>query len=330
MFSRACLNAIVSIKAKMKYKDYYKALGVERTATADQIKKAYRKLAHQYHPDVSKDPKGEEKFKELAEAYATLKSADKRREYDSLGQRTAGENFTAPPEWQQQYGANASAFDDVDISDILNAFRSGRSRSSRSSAKVPVQGDDYETSLTVSLEKIFSGGEADLSAELPEYDEHGLPHRVSRTFRLTIKKAAEEGQRMRLAGKGGPGRNGGKSGDLFVVLHIAPHPLFRVDGRDLYFDLLLTPWEAVLGAAITIQTLGGEVELQVKPGTLSGQNLRLTGRGLHRADGSAGDLYSVVKIVTPQKVSKKEQELYAQLAKLSEFEPRTQHKKVTQ
>jgi curved DNA-binding protein len=306
----------------MKYKDYYQALGVDRNASADDIKKAYRKLAHQYHPDVSKDPKGEEKFKEIAEAYGTLKDLEKREAYDNLGRRPAGENFTPPPDWQQHYGAGASAFDDVDLADIFSAFRSGGEGRGRGKASYPVRGEDYEVTVAVPLEKIYSGGETDVTVELPEYDEHGLPHRVARTFRVTIPKGAMEGQRLRLAGKGGPGRNGGKPGDLYIVLRIAPHPLFRVSGRALYLDLPLAPWEAVLGATVELPTLGGNVELNIKPGTSTGQRLRLARRGLPAPDGTAGDLYAVVQIQVPRKVSAREEELFRQLATVSDFNPR--------
>ena len=313
----------------MKYKDYYQALGIERNATLADIKGAYRKLAHQYHPDVSKDPKGEEKFKEIAEAYATLKNAEKRQEYDNLGQRQAGESFTPPPEWQQQYGAGASSFDDVDLSDLFNAFRSGgRSGGQRrEQANFPMQGEDYSLAVSVSLEKIHDGGETDISVELPEYDDKGLPHRVPRTFRVSIPKGAADGQRLRLAGKGGPGRNGGKHGDLYVVLSIAPHRLFRVIGRDLYLDLPLAPWEAVLGATVEIPTLAGSVELNIKPDTALGQRLRLKGRGLRGPDGVAGELYAVVQIVTPRTVSEPEKALYEQLAAASSFKPRDHFKR---
>lgn len=315
----------------MKYKDYYHALGVDRTASIDDIKKAYRKLAHLYHPDVSKDPKGEEKFKEIAEAYATLKNPDKRQEYDSLGSRPSGESFTPPPEWQQRYGAGPAAFDDVDISDILNAFRSGGRNGGpeHEFANFPQPGEDYSVTVPVSLEKIYAGGETDVALEMPEYDEHGLPHRVSHTFRVTIPKGATEAQRLRLAGKGGPGRNGGKPGDLYIVLTIAPHPLYRLSGRDLYFDLSLTPWEAALGAAVEIPTLGGDVELNIKPGTSSGQRLRLAKRGLQSPGGGAGDLYAVVQIMVPKKVGEREKELYEQLAVASDFKVREHFRKGT-
>jgi len=315
----------------MKYKDYYQALGVERNATTADIKKAYRKLAHQYHPDVSKDPEGEEKFKVVAEAYATLKDTEKRTEYDNLGKRPAGEDFAPPPEWQQRYESDASAFDDVDLSDILNAFRSGGRSGGRGQAQgnFPISGEDYAVNVAVSLEQIYSGGGTDVAVEAPEFDEHGLPHRVSHTYRVTIPKGAMDGQRLRLAGKGGAGRNGGKPGDLYIVLTIASHPLYRANGLDLYLDLPLAPWEAVLGAAVEIPTLGGNVELNIKPGTSSGQRLRLAKRGLPSPNGAGGDLYAVVQIVVPKEVGKSEQALYEQLAAASTFRAREHFAKET-
>lgn len=307
----------------MKYKDYYQILGVDRNASAEEIKRAYRKLAHEYHPDVSKDPKGEEKFKDIAEAYTTLKDPEKRKEYDNLGRRSAGESFTPPPDWQTHFGAGASAFDDVDLADILSAFASGRRGGGRArGGTFPISGQDYEVTAPVSLEQIFRGDEIDVPVEIPEYDEHGLPHRVPRTFRVKVPKGVADGHRLRLAGKGGPGRNGGKAGDLYIALQVAPHPLYRVSGRDLYLDLPLAPWEAVLGAAVHVPTLGGTVELSIKPGTTAGQRLRLARRGLPQADGGVGDLYAVVHIEVPKTASARERELYEQLAAVSNFDPR--------
>jgi len=311
----------------MKYKDYYQTLGIERSATLDDIKKAYRKLAHKYHPDVSKDPEGEEKFKEIAEAYATLKNPEKRQEYDDLGKRPVGENFAPPPEWQQEYGAGGSSFDDVDLADLLNAFRSGGHARNRKEEHRPLPGEDYSVTVTVTLEQVHSGGETDVTIELPEYDDNGLMHRVTRTFRVTIPKGAGEGQRLRLAGKGGPGHRGGRPGDLYVVINLAAHPLYRISGRDLLFDLRLSPWEAVLGTTVEIPTLGGKLELKVKPGTSSGQRLRLVNRGLPAQQGAAGHLYAVVQIVAPKSITEKERELLEHLANISEFKARESNSK---
>ncbi|WP_019140981.1 DnaJ C-terminal domain-containing protein [Noviherbaspirillum massiliense] len=305
----------------MKFKDYYQILGVERTASEADIKKAYRKLAHQYHPDVSKDPKAEEKFKEVAEAYATLKDPEKRREYDSLGRRQAGEEFTPPPDWRQHFGGEESFYDDVDLADILSAFAGAR-RHGGARASFPIPGQDYEVRATVTLEQVYRGGGIDVTVDLPEQDQHGLTHRVPRNFRINLPKGVTDGQRLRLPGKGGPGMNGGKPGDLYVVVEFAPHPLYRVSGRDLYVDLLLAPWEAVLGAKVELPTLGGPVELKVQPGTGAGKQLRLSRRGLPAADGSAGDLYAVVHIDVPKVLSARERELFEQLAAASHFNPR--------
>src|SRR5471030_2902159 len=191
----------------MKFKDYYEALGVERTATLADIKKAYRKLAHKYHPDVSAEPDNEAKFKDVAEAYATQKDPEKREAYDNLGKHPAGESFTPTPDWQQHFHTGDAGLDDVDLADLFAAFGRGGGAGSGGTHRrqsFPVPGQDYEIAAPVTLEQIHRGDEIDLSAELPEYDANGLAHRVPRTFRITIPKSAANGQRLRLAGKDGP------------------------------------------------------------------------------------------------------------------------------
>ncbi len=312
----------------MKFKDYYEVLGVARDATAADIKKAYRKLAHQYHPDVSTDPEGEAKFKEVAEAYATLKDVEKRAAYDDLGRHRAGEEFEPSAGWRQHFAEGAGTrggfasssggFDDVDLSDLFAAFgQRGRA------ARGPEPGPDYEVAAPVTLEQIHAGAEIDIDLAIPEVGEDGLPRRVSKTFRVRVPKGTEDGQRLRLPGKGGASRNGGPAGDLYLVLRIEPHPLYRVAGRDLTIDVPLAPWEAALGANVEVPTLAGTVELSIPPGTSSGRRLRLGKRGLPTADGGAGDLYAVIGIALPATASDRERALYEELKKASTFTPRS-------
>ncbi|SMP74374.1 DnaJ C-terminal domain-containing protein [Noviherbaspirillum suwonense] len=302
----------------MEYKDYYAALGVERTADAKEIKKAYRRLAHKFHPDISKDPEGEAKFKEIQEAYATLKDPEKREAYDQLGRRPAGERFEPPPDWAQDFGGPGN-FGDVDLADLLAAFAARRGGHQ---TRRPQRGQDVEATAAVTLEQVHDGAEIELRLNLPEYDAQGLLHHVPRTFRVRIPKGAADGQRLRLAGKGGPGIHGGQAGDLYIVMKLVPHPLYRVSGRDLYMDLPLTPSEAVLGGEVEVPTLRGRVEMKIAPGTTSGRQLRLARRGLPAADGEHGDLYAVVRIDVPKSPGERERALYAELAKESHFNPR--------
>jgi curved DNA-binding protein len=306
----------------MKFKDYYEALGVARDARPDEIKKAYRKLAHKYHPDVSSDPAGEEKFKDVAEAYATLKDPEKRAAYDQLGAHRSGDEFEPTRDWQQHFAEQSSGgsarFDDIDLSDLFAAF-GGRGGGGRPRASA---GQDFEVRAQVTVEQIHDGAEIDIDLAIPQTGDDGLPHRVSTTFRVRIPKGAEDGQRLRLTGKGGAGRNGGPPGDLYVVLALAPHPIYRVAGRDLYVDLKLAPWEAVLGATVEIPTPAGPVELNIAEGTAAGRKLRLGKRGLPSKNGTVGDLFAVVQIVVPARPSARERELYTQLKEASSFDPR--------
>lgn len=310
----------------MKYKDYYAVLGVDRAASADVIKKAYRKLAHKYHPDVSKVDNAEEKFKEIAEAYETLKDTEKRAAYDQLGSHRSGQEFEPPPEWGQQFEGFGGGFENIDLADILAGLHrsSGRSQGGGRRARgAPVQmpGDNFETTANITLEDAYYGREIELDLALPEYDEHGMPHRAARRFRITVPKGAMDGQRLRLTGKGGPGMNGGRNGDLYVTLAMQPHALFRVTGSDLYLDLPLAPSEAVLGATVVVPTIEGAVELKIPANTRAGHTLRLGGKGMPRTSGK-GDLYAQVQIVVPKSSTGAERDLYQKLAEISEFNPR--------
>src|SRR5688572_27847637 len=312
----------------MKYKDYYAALGVDKKAGADEIKKAYRKLARKYHPDVSKEKDAKEKFQEVSEAYETLKDPEKRAAYDQLGSYQPGQDFRPPPGWEQQFsdgqGQGGFSFDEGDLADLFaslggaaRGFRGG----SRARQNMPIPGEDYDVPVTVSLEQAYSGTMLDLNLQVPEIDGEGRVRRVPHTFTARIPKGVTNGERLRLPGKGGQGMNGGRDGDLYLTVTIAPHPLYRVSGRDLYLDLPLAPWEAVLGAGVEIPTLGGPVRLKIRPGTQAGQQLRLAKRGLPKPD-NEGDLYAIVQIAVPAGATDKENELYGELAKVSTYDPR--------
>lgn len=303
----------------MKFKDYYSTLGVERDANVDAIKKAYRKLAHKYHPDVSKDPQGEEKFKEVAEAYETLKNPEKRAAYDQLGRHAPGEDFRPPPGWGAQHGDSQFSFDDADLADLFAGLSGGRHAGG---GQIRMPGQDFEVAAPISLLDAYRGTEIELNLSVPEPDAQGRLHRVPRKLKVRIPKGATDGQRLRLAGRGGKGLNGGRDGDLYLNITLHPHPLYRVSGHDLYIDLPLAPWEAVLGASINVPTLAGPVYLKVPPNTPAGQKLRLSGRGLPRPQGKEGDLFAITQIVVPATATDAERGLYEQLAKDSVFNPR--------
>lgn len=319
----------------MKYKDYYEILGVERSADDATIKKAYRKLAHKYHPDVSKDPEGEAKFKDVSEAYETLREPEKRAAYDQLGRQSPGQDFRPPPGWETQFGGGDMHFDDVDLSDLF-AGLGGRARGGPGGfgrgfgggagmrPDMPIPGQDYEVTAHISLEDAYSGTLVDLNLSVPEYDEQGRMHRVQREFKARIPKGATDGQRLRLKGQGGKGINGGPAGDLYLNVALHPHSLYRIDGHDLYVDLPLTPWEAALGATVNVPTLAGEVSLKVPAGTSAGKKLRLARRGLPSpgANGEAGNLIAIVQIAVPSVLTDRERELFKELADASTFNPR--------
>ena len=303
----------------MKYKDYYASLGVARTASEADIKKAYRRLARKYHPDVSKEAGAEEKFKEVAEAYQTLKDSEKRAAYDQLGSHPAGQEFQPPPQWQQQHSDAPFANDDLDLSDL---FAHLRGTASSRGARAAMAGPDYEVAVTLSVEEAFHGTQIDLDLAMPEYDERGQLRRVPHAIKARIPKGATDGQRLRLPGKGGKGLRGGRDGDLYLNITLRPHAFYRANGHDLYLDLPLAPWEAVLGTSVEVPTPAGAVRLKVPTGTQAGRHLRLPGRGLPSPKGGQGDLYAIVQIVVPSVIASADRELYQKLADGSTFDPR--------
>ena len=308
----------------MKYKDYYATLGVPRDATLEQIKKAYRQLARKHHPDMAKAGGSEERFKDAAEAYATLRDPEKRAAYDDLGRRPAGEEFAPPPQWRQAHGGQfhgAQGLDDIDLADLADlmaAMGHGPGRAGTSAKAHPMRGRDFESQVRISLEDAYRGSTVHLNLSDGE---------SARTLEVTIPQGVTEGQKLRLRGKGGPGHHGGPDGDIYLHISLGPHPVFRVDRHDLYFDLALAPWEAALGTEVQVPTLDGPVLLTVPALTSAGRKLRLRGRGL--AHGRAtppegrGDLYAVVQIASPPSLTPRERELYQELAKASSFNPRS-------
>lgn len=314
----------------MKYQDYYAILGVARDAPAEEIKKAYRKLARKYHPDVSKEKDAEEKFKDVQVAYDTLSDPEKRAAYDQLGQHRPGEEFRPPPGWERHFRFEQGNFEDLDLSDLFEHFGGGifEGRGTRARRGGPggrgfaMPGQDYEVTAHLSLEELCRGAEVSLDLSAPEMTPDGRVHRTPKTVRVRVPTGATDGQRLRVPGKGGPGAGGGPAGDLYLNIALRPHPLYKVSGHDLYLELPLAPWEAALGAEVEVPTLGGRVKLAVRPGSRAGQKLRLAGKGLPTPRGGHGDLYCVLQIVTPSVLSEREKQLYEELRRISRFSPR--------
>ena len=310
----------------MEYKDYYKIMGVAREASQDEIKRAYRRLARKYHPDVSKEANAEERFKEVGEAYEVLSDPEKRAAYDSLGSSwQAGEQFRPPPDWERHFhfggeqAGSARSFSDFFESLFGQAgFGAGGGRAYTYSAR----GDDYQTSISLSLEEAYAGTTKTLSVEIPEVDAHGrMPPRTrTRTLTVRIPPGVTDGRRIRLPAQGGAGTGGGARGDLYALVRLAPHPFFRPDGRDIHLDLPVHPWEAALGATIPVPTLGGPVELKVPKGAQTGRKLRLRGRGLPGSP--PGDQLVTLQVTAPAADSPEIETLYRQLAEAVTTNPR--------
>jgi curved DNA-binding protein len=312
----------------VKYKDYYATLGVARDASADDIKKSYRKLARKYHPDVSKEKDAEEKFKEVQVAYDTLSDPEKRAAYDQLGQHRPGEDFRPPPGWEQQFRFEQGNLDDFDLADLFEHFGGGAFRGQGARARrggaggFVMPGQDYEVTAHLTLDELYRGAEVSLDVSAPERTPDGALHRVPKTVRIRVPKGATDGERLRVPGKGGPGVGGGPAGDLYLNIALRPHPLYKVSGHDLYLELPVTPWEAVLGAEVEVPTLDGRVKVSVRPGSRAGQKLRLAAKGLPKPREGHGDLYCVLQVVTPSVLSDREKQLYEELGRISGFNPR--------
>jgi curved DNA-binding protein len=323
----------------MEYRDYYQLLGVQRSATADEIKTAYRRLARKYHPDVSKEENAEAHFKEVQEAYEVLRDPEKRAAYDQLGSDwKSGQQFRPPPDWGSgfEFGGGApggrhgrasgrarggsaqqEAFEQEGFSDFFSSlfgggspFRGGATHGGR----------DHHARIDLELEQAFGGATSTLELKRPELKADGTLELRTHTVRVTIPPGVTEGQMIRLTGQGEPAAEGGRPGDLYLEAHIVPHRLYQLDGRDVTLTLPVAPWEAALGAAVKVPTLGGEVEMHIPAGSQSGQKLRLRGRGLPGQP--PGDEYVQLKVVLPPANSAAAKALYEEMRAKLDFNPR--------
>ena len=298
----------------VKFRDYYEVLGVPRTASADDIKRAYRQLARKHHPDLqpaSERASAAERFKEINEANEVLSDADKRAKYDALGQNyKGGMDFTPPPGAGRGPTVTTGEWNDVgDVGDFSDFFASlfGRpgAGTRRGGARITIPGDDVEAELRLTLDDVVHGGQRRITLDGKSLD-------------VTIPRGIRDGATLRLAGQGGPGVNGGPPGDVYLRVRLAPHPRYRIVGDDLETDLPLWPWQAVLGAEVRVDTPDGPVTLTVPPGTQNGVRLRLRSRGLPRTDGrDRGDLYVVARLVIPSHPSPAEREAYETLRRVA-------------
>jgi curved DNA-binding protein len=325
----------------IKFKDYYEVLKVARTATQDQIQRAYRKLARKYHPDVSKEAGAEDKFKELGEAYEVLRDAEKRKKYDELGADwKTGQDFRPPPGWEphSQYGSGAGPEQTEfqwggggsfsDFFEMLFGGRGFQDTHHRGGGRAGTEavwrqrGRDQEATLKISLEDAYRGTTKGFTLQMQAVTPEGQVRTSEKSYEVKIPPGVLPGQKIRLSGQGGEGFGGGEKGDLYLRIEIEAHPRYRLEGRDLYFDLPVSPWEAALGAEISLTTLSGAVNLKVPAGSHSGQKLRLRGKGMPQAHGTAGDLFVVISIQVPKNLSDEEQHLYEELKRISTFDPR--------
>jgi curved DNA-binding protein len=315
-------------------RDFYEILGVSRNATQEQIQRAYRKLARAHHPDVNKDPGAEDRFKDVSEAYNVLHDPETRRRYDAFGPDFRRVPDDVDPETWNRAAAGggtgtggagtggrarrgpaadtgfATGFgEDIDLDDLLGGLFGGRAGRGWG----PIPGADQEAVIDLTVEEAYRGTRRSVTLE---------GGGQTRTLQVTIPAGVTNGQRIRLAGQGGRGTEGAPAGDLYLIVRIAPHPRYRVEGRDLHVELPLSPWEAALGTTVAVETPDGEAKVKVPAGTSSGRRLRLRGRGLPNPKGTAGDLYAEARILVPRKLPAEERRLFEELAATSTFDPR--------
>ncbi len=312
----------------MEFKDYYEIMGVKRDATQDEIKRAYRKLARKFHPDVSKEADAEKKFKEVGEAYEVLKDPEKRTAYDQLGANwKSGQDFKPPPGWDAGFefsGGGYTGTDEAAFSDFFeNLFGGGfQARGGHAGGRqFHARGEDHHAKVLIDLQDAFNGASRLITLQAPQVDEQGHVRTRERSLNVKVPKGIKQGQQIRLAGQGAPGMGDGGAGDLYLQVVFKPHAIYKVEERDLYLELPVAPWEAALGATVKVPTPGGAVELKVPAGSSSGRKLRLKGRGIPGKP--AGDLYVILQVALPPADSEQAKTLYTEMQNKLAFNPRS-------
>ena len=306
----------------MEYKDYYKIMGLSRNATQDEVKRAYRKLARKYHPDVSKEKDAEAKFKELGEAYEVLQDPEKRAAYDRLGANwKAGEDFRPPPNWDEGFefkgGGDTGVFSDF-FEQLFG--RAGFRPSEQGARGFQARGQDAHAKIYIDLEDSIRGTTRNITLSAPEMDARGHVQVKQRSLNIKIPKGIKPGQHIRLSGQGDPGSGGGKAGDLLLEIAFNPHRLYRISDADIYLDVPVTPWEAALGAKIKVPTPDGNVDLKIPPNSRQGSKLRLKGRGLPAK--TPGDFLVVLQIALPPANTDRAKAVYQKMQQELDFNPR--------
>jgi curved DNA-binding protein len=308
----------------MEYKDYYKILGVERKACQDEIKKAYRKLARKYHPDVNKKAEALDRFKELGEAYEVLKDPEKRATYDQLGQSwQSGQDFRPPPDRTAGFGPTSGGFTETGESYYSDFFESLFGHDQSRDFRRPTfrsQGEDQHAKVLIDLEDSFHGATRTITMNAPEINREGRVQIKETTLNVRIPKGIKQGQHIRLVGQGSPGSGGGPRGDLYLEIEFKTHKLYRVENRDVYLELPVAPWEAALGATVKVPTPGGPVDLKIPACSAQGQRLRLKGMGIPGKP--SGDLYVALRIELPPVTGEQDKKLYREMAQKMAFNPR--------
>ena len=310
----------------MDYKDYYQLMGVKRNATQPEIKRAYRKLARKYHPDVNKEADAEARFKEVGEAYDVLKDPEKRAAYDQLGANwKSGQDFNPPPGWDEGYefsGGNTdgSGADHSDFFESLFGQHFRQAQQGRGEAGFSARGQDHHAKVSIELTDAYCGATRSITLNAAELDVNGQMVTKQRTLNVKIPKGVKQGQRIRLAGQGSAGMGQGGKGDLYLEIDFISHHMYRVDGHDVYLDLPVTPWEAALGATVKVPTPDGQVDLKIPAGTLGGGRMRLKARGIPSKP--PGDFYVVPKITLPAADTEEAKELYRKMEQQLGYNPR--------